>query len=79
MPGIGIAKLIVIGICGAVPFSANGKEIILGNIMISDSIVQYDLRRRLLERFIRTNILLDLLGRFNTEIYSLLTNLAMSI
>ncbi|KAH8660543.1 hypothetical protein BX600DRAFT_514139 [Xylariales sp. PMI_506] len=72
-PNIQLA--LVVGVCGAVPFDLDGKEIILGDVIISDSIVQYDFGRQLPDSFERKNTLLDSLGRPNTEIRSLLTKL----
>lgn len=39
----------------------------LGDVIVSDGIVQYDLGRRLPERFERKDTLLDSLGRANSE------------
>ncbi|KAF9878143.1 nb-arc and tpr domain protein [Colletotrichum karsti] len=73
-PSISLA--LVVGICGAVPFApSNGDEIILGDVIISDGLVQYDFGRRLPERFVPKDTLLDSLGRPNTEIRSLLAKL----
>ncbi|CAI6094611.1 unnamed protein product, partial [Clonostachys chloroleuca] len=63
MPGMGkinaavtsypnIKLALVVGVCGAVPFvSDSATEIILGDIIISSGVVQYDFGRRLPERF----------------------------
>ncbi|KAK7961247.1 purine and uridine phosphorylase [Apiospora saccharicola] len=72
-PGIRLA--LVVGICGVVPTDRDGKEIVLGDVIISDAIIQYDFGRRLPERFVRKDTLLDSLGRPNTEIRSLLAKL----
>ncbi|MBE3048558.1 hypothetical protein IMZ48_39865 [Candidatus Bathyarchaeota archaeon] len=67
---------LVVGICGAVPFpSGLDKEVILGDVIISSGIVQYDFGRRLPEGFARKDTLLDSLGRPNIEIRSLLAKL----
>jgi nucleoside phosphorylase len=71
-PNIKLA--VVVGVCGAVPF-ASGDEILLGDVIISDGLVQYDLGRRLPERFVRKDMLLDSLGRPNSEIRALLAKL----
>ncbi|KAK8021960.1 kinesin light chain [Apiospora rasikravindrae] len=63
-PNIRLA--LVVGVCGVVPINREGQEIILGDVIISDGVVQYDLGRR---------TLLDSLGRPNMEIRSLLTKL----
>ncbi|RWA07116.1 hypothetical protein EKO27_g7979 [Xylaria grammica] len=73
-PNIRLA--IVAGICGAVPFDPNdNKEIILGDVIISTGVIQYDFGRRHTDRFVRKDTLLDSLGRPNTEIRALLAKL----
>ncbi|KAK4241609.1 hypothetical protein C8A03DRAFT_40961 [Achaetomium macrosporum] len=72
-PNIKLA--VVVGVCGVVPFGADGDEIILGDVLVSDGVVQYDLGRRLPERFVRKDTLLDSLGRPNAEVRSLLAKL----
>lgn len=73
-PNIKLA--LVVGVCGAVPFVGNADtEIILGDIIISNGVIQYDFGRRLPERFVRKNTLLDSLGRPNLEIRALLGKL----
>jgi nucleoside phosphorylase len=72
-PNIKLA--LVVGICGAVPFGHGGKEVVLGDVIISDAVVQYDLGRRLPEGFMRKDTLPDSLGRPNEEIRALLAKL----
>lgn len=73
-PNIKLAVLV--GVCGVVPFSPNGgEEIVLGDVVISDGVVQYDLGLRLPDRFVRKDMLLDSLGRPNAEIRTLLAKL----
>ena len=72
-PNIKLAM--VVGICGVVPSSSNGIEIILGDVIVSDGVIQYDLGRRLPERFVHKDTLLDSLGRPNTEIRALISKL----
>ncbi|KAF6823032.1 kinesin light chain [Colletotrichum plurivorum] len=72
-PGIKLA--LVVGVCGVVPFDHEGREIVLGDVIVSDAVVQYDLGRRLTERFERKDTLLDSLGRPNPEIRGLLAKL----
>ncbi|KAL2168671.1 hypothetical protein VTG60DRAFT_6954 [Thermothelomyces hinnuleus] len=67
---------LVVGICGAVPFyGPDNAEIILGDVIISDGVIQYDFGRRLPERFVRKDTLLDALGRPSTEVRALLAKL----
>jgi nucleoside phosphorylase len=73
---VGIRLALVVGICGGVPSgSDNKKEILLGDVIISRGIVQYDLGRRWPNRFIRKDTLSDNLGRPNTEIRSYIAKL----
>lgn len=63
---------LVVGIAGVVPFGPDGEEITLGDVIISDGIIQYDFGRQLHDGFIRKDTLLDCFGRPNTEIRALL-------
>lgn len=73
-PNIKLA--LVIGICGAVPFiPGSGNEVILGDVFISDSVIQHDFGQRLPDEFIRKDTLLHKLPRANVEIRSLLAKL----
>lgn len=69
-PNIRLA--VVVGVCGVVPFSQDGHEVVLGDVVISDGAIQYDLGRRLPERFTRKDTLRESLGRPNAEIRSIL-------
>lgn len=71
-PNIRLA--LMVGICGAVPFP-RGKQVVLGDVVISDGIIQYDFGRRLPEEFARKDTLLDSHGRPSAEIRSLLSKL----
>ncbi|OIW22782.1 hypothetical protein CONLIGDRAFT_664815 [Coniochaeta ligniaria NRRL 30616] len=66
---------LVVGVCGVVPFGPGGEEMVLGDVVVSDGVVQYDLGWRLPERFVRKDTLLDALGRPNAEIRALLAKL----
>ncbi|KAJ2992158.1 hypothetical protein NUW58_g2261 [Xylaria curta] len=59
-----IKLALLVGICGGVPFgnSSNG-EILLGDVVISDGIIQYDLGRRFPHAFVRRNHVRDNLPR----------------
>ena len=76
-PNIKLA--IVVGVCGVVPFyqddDQNRREIVLGDVIVSSGVVQYDLGKQSPELFIRKDTLLDSLGRPNTEIRALLAKL----
>ncbi|PNP59218.1 hypothetical protein FNYG_15000 [Fusarium nygamai] len=70
-----IRLVLVVGVCGVVPFRRNGDEIVLGDVVISDGIAQYDLGRRLPDQFVTKDTLLDALGRPNPEIRGVLAKL----
>lgn len=72
-PSIKLA--LVVGISGVVPFRPDGEEIILGDVIISDGVIQYDLGRQLPGRFVRKDTLNDALGRPNVEIRALMAKL----
>ncbi|KAI8218349.1 hypothetical protein K4K54_010543 [Colletotrichum sp. SAR 10_86] len=68
-------KLAVLtGICGGVPRHDGGKEIFLGDVIISQVVVQYDLGRQYPDKFIRKDTTSDNLGRPNQDIRSLLAS-----
>lgn len=69
-----IALGLVVGICGVVAFYAE-EEIVLGDVIISDGVVQYDFGRQLAQQFERKDTLLDNLGRPSTEIRAKLAKL----
>ncbi|EXK35801.1 hypothetical protein FOMG_09006 [Fusarium oxysporum f. sp. melonis 26406] len=72
-PSIKLA--LVVGICGVVPFGPAKDEIILGDVVISNGVIQYDFGRQLPERFARKDTLLEVPGRPNTEIRGALAKL----
>ncbi|KAI6350793.1 hypothetical protein MCOR25_010390 [Pyricularia grisea] len=72
-PSIKLA--VVVGVCGVMPYTADGEEIILGDVIISEGVVQYDLGRRLPEGFARKKSLQESLGRQSAEIRSQLAKL----
>jgi len=71
-----IKLALVVGICGGVPTGVDGEEILLGDVIISTGIVQYDFGRQLPDRFIRKDTLEDIPGRPNTEIRAFLSKLS---
>ncbi|KAL4898870.1 hypothetical protein BDW74DRAFT_184294 [Aspergillus multicolor] len=66
---------LVVGICGVVPFKKNGEEILLGDVIISDGVVQYDLERQFSDGFKRKIDVQHSLGRPNARILSTLAKL----
>ncbi|KAI9376649.1 hypothetical protein BJX61DRAFT_530663 [Aspergillus egyptiacus] len=70
-PSINLALLV--GICGAVPKTPDGTEIILGDVIISEVVVELDYGRQYDSGFRRrTHTIHDSLGRPNEEILGLL-------
>lgn len=72
-PNIRLA--LVVGIAGIVPFGPQNEERILGDVIISDGVIQSDFGWQLPEGFVRKNTLLDTLGRPNTEVRAILAKL----
>ncbi|KAG7423139.1 Nephrocystin-3 [Fusarium oxysporum f. sp. raphani] len=69
-PNVKIA--LVVGVCGVAPFKRSGEEIVLGDVVISEGIIQYDFGRRLPDQFVPKEGPLDSLGRPNQEIRGVL-------
>ncbi|KAI7758976.1 hypothetical protein LZL87_009971 [Fusarium oxysporum] len=72
-PGIRLA--LVVGVCGGVPFGPHNIERILGDVVISDGLVQYDFGRQFPNDFKRKRTLHDSHGRPNSEIRGFLARL----
>jgi nucleoside phosphorylase len=41
-----IEVALVVGVCGGAPYPLSGREVFLGDVIISDSVVQYDFGRQ---------------------------------
>jgi nucleoside phosphorylase len=70
-----IQLALVVGICGGVPFPSSNTEIILGDIIISDSVIEYDFGRKYPDGFRRKSGVRETLGRPNQEIRALLAGM----
>ncbi|TQN65987.1 Vegetative incompatibility protein HET-E-1, partial [Colletotrichum shisoi] len=66
---------ILVGICGGVPGPGTGRDILLGDVIVSKTVVQYDFGRQLPHQFKPKDTLDDNLGRPNKDIRSLLSKL----
>jgi hypothetical protein len=66
----GLRLALLVGICGGVPQNSEGEEILLGDVIVSRTIVQYDFGRRYPNTFARKDIF-DYLGRQSKDIRSL--------
>ncbi|OTA01143.1 hypothetical protein A9Z42_0014560 [Trichoderma parareesei] len=70
---------IVVGICGGVPFGRDEeKDVLLGDVVISTALVQFDLGRQYTNKFMRKDTLQDNLGRPTSDIRSFLAKLSGS-
>lgn len=76
-PNINLA--LIVGVCGGVPFPGTPKEILLGDVVISKGIVQYDFGRRYPDGFRPKITVDDQPGRPNREISSLIARLELNM
>ncbi|CRG92827.1 hypothetical protein PISL3812_09898 [Talaromyces islandicus] len=70
-----IKLALVVGICGGAPYSTENTEIILGDVIISDSVVEYDFGRQYPDGFVRKSGVKETLGQPKQEIRSFLNSL----
>ncbi|KAL3467203.1 hypothetical protein BJX64DRAFT_283926 [Aspergillus heterothallicus] len=63
-----IKLALLVGICGGVPFLTDKTEVILGDVFISDSVVEYDFGRQYPDGFRQKSDVKDILGRPSLEI-----------
>jgi nucleoside phosphorylase len=70
----GVRLALLVGICGGVPRAGNGEddEILLGDIVISKTIVQYDFGRQFPDKFMRKDTVEDILSNPNKDVRNLL-------
>ncbi len=66
-----LSLALLVGVCGGVPSATTG-EILLGDVIISKSVVQYDSGRQYPDQFVRKDTVQDNLGPPNKDIRSLL-------
>ncbi|KAL4772555.1 hypothetical protein BDW60DRAFT_207169 [Aspergillus nidulans var. acristatus] len=71
----GIKLALVVGICGGAPSPPNYQEIFLGDVIISDSVIEYDFGRQYPGGFQQKTAVKDMLGRPSQEIRALLNGL----
>ncbi|CRK45050.1 hypothetical protein BN1723_006420 [Verticillium longisporum] len=73
-PNIKLA--ILVGICSTIPLASDGNtKIALGDVIISEGVIEYDLGHQTTDRFTRKEDLLHSLGRPGLQVRSLLTKL----
>jgi len=63
-----IKLALVVGICGGMPYDTDQKEILLGDIIISQALVQYDFGRQYPDTFKRKDTIQDSLCQPGPEI-----------
>lgn len=68
----GIKLALLVGICGGVPYASDRTEIILGDIIIGDSVIEYDFGRQYPDGFERKKVVMETPGSPNREIRSFL-------
>ncbi|EED13534.1 kinesin, putative [Talaromyces stipitatus ATCC 10500] len=71
----GIKLTLLVGICGGVPYASDGMEIVLGDIIIGDSVIEYDFGRQYPHGFERKSSNKEALGSPNQQIQSFLNRL----
>ncbi|PNP54704.1 hypothetical protein THARTR1_04909 [Trichoderma harzianum] len=67
-----VKLLLLAGICGGVPSPGTAKELVLGDVVLSTSVFQYDFGRRHGDKFVPKDTSTDSLGRPSKDIRSLL-------
>ncbi|GAM38323.1 hypothetical protein TCE0_033f08958 [Talaromyces pinophilus] len=71
----GVKLTLLVGICGGVPYAPDGMEIILGDIIIGDSVIEYDFGRQYPHGFERKSGVKETLGSPSQAIQSFLNRL----
>ncbi|KAL3485287.1 hypothetical protein BJX62DRAFT_229608 [Aspergillus germanicus] len=70
-----IQLALVVGICGGAPCSPTKEEVFLGDVIVSDAVIEYDFGRQYRHGFKRKTGVKDTLGRPDWKIQSLLAGL----
>jgi nucleoside phosphorylase len=72
-PRVNLALLV--GICGGVPFPSGHTEVILGDVVISDKVVEYGSGRQYPDGFQERGVTKETLGRSNRDLRTFLSGL----
>ncbi|WYZ43460.1 hypothetical protein EsH8_VI_001159 [Colletotrichum jinshuiense] len=75
----GLRLVFLTGICSGVPSPRSDQEIVLGDVVISTTIVQYDYSPQHPDNFTLRNTVYDNLGRFNKDIRPLLATFRTNV
>jgi nucleoside phosphorylase len=70
---------LLVGVCGGIPMKKNKDEILLGDVIISKAVKQYDFGRQFSDKFRRKIDVGHSLGRPNARIASLLAKLETAV
>jgi nucleoside phosphorylase len=70
---------LLVGVCGGIPVTKNRGEILLGDVIISKAVMQYDFGRQFSDKFRRKINVEHSLGRPNARIASLLAKLETQV
>lgn len=70
-----VTLALVVGVCGGVPFKHNNEEILLGDVVISKGVIQYDHGRQYSDGFKRKIDVEESLSRPNSQLGSVLAAL----
>lgn len=68
----GLKLMLVTGICGGVPHPEGEEELLLGDVVLSKCVVQYDLGRQYPDEFVMRDTVEDSLGRAPKNVRNLL-------
>ncbi|KAB8234347.1 purine and uridine phosphorylase [Aspergillus alliaceus] len=71
----GVRLALVVGICGGAPYASSDQNIFLGDVIVSDAVVEYDFGRQYPGGFQRKTDVKEILGRPDREIRTLLAGL----
>ncbi|KAF4951073.1 hypothetical protein FSARC_13001 [Fusarium sarcochroum] len=70
-----ISLVLIVGICGGVPFLQDGTELMLGDVAVSEGLVTYDFGRQYPDRFVRKDSILESARKPPAEILGFLARL----
>ncbi|KAE8131508.1 Pfs, NB-ARC and TPR domain protein [Aspergillus pseudotamarii] len=71
----GVRLALVVGICGGAPYLSSDQNIFLGDVIVSDAVVEYDFGKQYPGGFQRKTDVKDILGRPDREIRTHLAGL----
>ncbi|RGP81006.1 pfs domain-containing [Fusarium longipes] len=70
-----LSLVLIVGICGGVPFPTKDTEVLLGDVAVSDALVVYDFGRQYPDTFVRKNGILESARKPPAEILGFLSKL----